>query len=37
MRDKRSGHGASQVMSDPDCRARFEMIVKLNHIVNNLF
>src|SRR5713226_2574223 len=33
----RPGHGASQVMSDTDCRARSEMIVKLNHVVNNLF
>jgi hypothetical protein len=31
MRGKRPGHGASQVKSDPDCRARSEMIVKLNY------
>jgi hypothetical protein len=34
---ERTDNGTSEVVPDPDCRAGAEMIMQLNHVVNDLF
>jgi hypothetical protein len=36
MSGQSSGYGTSQIVADPDCRARSKVIVEFDHVLDDL-